>query len=217
MSGTRQRGRPRSLRSHAAILEATRDLLAEGGYEHLTVDAIATRAGVGRQTVYRWWPSKAAVVAEATVAGLVMVGSPDPPGDTGDITEDLRVWLQDQVHRLANPALAATIRGLAAAAADSGIDADRLSRQLIAPRRDDLIKRLSSGVRQGQVRADADLGAVADMVDGLLLVWVLTRRAVPDTVEGVLTNLLVGIVRTDEAAALNSPAESESARPGPVR
>jgi AcrR family transcriptional regulator len=60
-----KRGRPRDERARQAIHRATRDLLVEGGYGNLTIDAIARRAGVGRQTVYRWWPTKADVALEA--------------------------------------------------------------------------------------------------------------------------------------------------------
>jgi AcrR family transcriptional regulator len=60
-----KRGRPRDERARQAILRATRDLLLADGYGALTVEGIARRAGVGRQTVYRWWPTKADVALEA--------------------------------------------------------------------------------------------------------------------------------------------------------
>jgi AcrR family transcriptional regulator len=60
-----KRGRPRDERARQAILAATRDLLLADGYGALTVEGIARRAGVGRQTVYRWWPTKADVALEA--------------------------------------------------------------------------------------------------------------------------------------------------------
>ncbi|MEV0838208.1 TetR/AcrR family transcriptional regulator [Actinocatenispora sera] len=60
-----KRGRPRDERARKAILGAARDLLIEDGYAALTVEGIARRAGVGRQTVYRWWQGKADVALEA--------------------------------------------------------------------------------------------------------------------------------------------------------
>jgi AcrR family transcriptional regulator len=60
-----KRGRPRDERAWQAILRAASDLLLEHGYAALTVEGIARRAGVGRQTVYRWWPTKADVALEA--------------------------------------------------------------------------------------------------------------------------------------------------------
>src|SRR6266542_3078878 len=58
-------GRPRSERAHEAILEATLDLLLEEGFTRMSIEAVATRAGVGKATIYRRWPSKADLVVEA--------------------------------------------------------------------------------------------------------------------------------------------------------
>lgn len=83
-SATAQRGRPRSETSRQAILAATRDLLLEGDYDSLTTAEIAKQAGVGRQTVYRWWNSKAAVVADCVIEGLVMLPL-ETPAATGNL------------------------------------------------------------------------------------------------------------------------------------
>ncbi|MCP2258834.1 transcriptional regulator, TetR family [Streptoalloteichus tenebrarius] len=71
----------RSERSRQAILTAALDLVVEIGYRKMTIEAIAARAGVGKQTIYRWWPSKGAVVFDAILALS--------QGDTGD-TRDAR-------------------------------------------------------------------------------------------------------------------------------
>ena len=87
-----KRGRPRDQAVRAAILTATGELLTERGYERLSVEAIAGRAGVGKQTIYRWWRSKAAVVGEAVAAGQLPLPSAPPP-DTGELGSDLRSWI----------------------------------------------------------------------------------------------------------------------------
>ena len=51
-----ERGRRRSERSNAAIVRATQELLVERGYRELTIESVAARARVGKQTIYRWWP-----------------------------------------------------------------------------------------------------------------------------------------------------------------
>ncbi len=61
-------GRPRSPRIQQAILKAAADLVLESGFKALSMDAIAGRAGVGRMTIYRRWPNKAAIVMDAFVA-----------------------------------------------------------------------------------------------------------------------------------------------------
>lgn len=170
------RGRPRSTRAHQAILESTRDLLTATGYEQMTVDAIAARAGVGKQTVYRWWSSKAALVADAVLSGHIAVAT-DPPADSGNVATDLRDWLREQVRRFGDPATASLVRGLAAAAADSDTDAARLYEQLTGPNRQHLVRRLAAGVRQGQLRGDADLEAAADALVGALLYRALARTS----------------------------------------
>ncbi len=74
-----ERGRRRSERSHAAIVAATQELLVERGYRELTIEGVAARAGVGKQTIYRWWPSRAALVLEAYLAGSdTALPPPDP-------------------------------------------------------------------------------------------------------------------------------------------
>jgi AcrR family transcriptional regulator len=60
----------RSARAHQAILTATTEMLTEVGYGALTIEGIAARAGVGKTTVYRWWPTKGALVIEAIQVAL---------------------------------------------------------------------------------------------------------------------------------------------------
>ena len=80
----------RNERSRRAILAAAIALIGELGYDQVSIEAIAKRAGVGKQTIYRWWPSKGAVVLEALDDSLATVV--DFP-DTGDIVEDLRTQM----------------------------------------------------------------------------------------------------------------------------
>ncbi|MFE3060249.1 TetR/AcrR family transcriptional regulator [Nocardia sp. NPDC059239] len=193
----KQRGRPRSARAHQAVMEATRDLLASVGYEQMSIEAIAAQAGVGKPTVYRWWRSKAAVVAEAALSGY-LTGSAAPPPDTGDFEADLRQWVTALTQRLDNPADAALFRGWAAAAADSDTDTRRLYDQLSGPNRQQLIHRLEAAVAAGQLRADADLEAAADVLIGTMLYQVLARHpatAPQSSVDGFLDIFLVGLTR----------------------
>src|SRR5918994_5782648 len=86
----RERGRRRSQRAHAAIVTATQELLVERGYGNLTIQGVAARAGVGKQTIYRWWPSRAALVLEAYLAGSDAL---PPPAEQANVREDVRALL----------------------------------------------------------------------------------------------------------------------------
>lgn len=78
---TTPRGRPRSERAQRAILEAAHALLEEGGYDAATTEAIASRAGVAKTTIYRWWPNRAALLVDLLVTEANMVAPPPEKGD----------------------------------------------------------------------------------------------------------------------------------------
>lgn len=190
---SRKRGRPRSVEADRAILEATRDLLLANGYEQLTIQAIAERAGVAKQTVYRRWPSKARIVADAVLSGALTNGA-DWRTDAADAPADLRGWLHAAAAGLARPSSIMVVRALAAAAAESDEDATRLYAALNEPSRRSLLERLRAGVARGDIRADADLEAAADALLGAMLYRVLARREVPlDEVDGLAEVVLRGL------------------------
>ncbi len=87
--------RRRSEKSRMAIVTATRELLLERGFDGLTIEAVAARAGVGKQTIYRWWPSRPALVAD------VMLEDADKILASVDHTDDLTADLVGWVHKLA--------------------------------------------------------------------------------------------------------------------
>lgn len=76
----------RSENARRAVLHAVDDLLVEVGFARLTMEGIAARAGVGKQTVYRWWPSKVDILLEALGDDLVEELSPP---DSGELRKDL--------------------------------------------------------------------------------------------------------------------------------
>ena len=110
-------GPVRSEAARQAILDAATLLLAERGYDHLTMEGIAATAGVGKQTIYRWWPSKGAVIAECLLEGKLLAGQLQLP-DTGDIRRDLTVWLNEIFTLLETPQGESILRSLIAAAAE---------------------------------------------------------------------------------------------------
>lgn len=153
----------RSERSRQAVLTAARELVSELGYAKVTIEAIAARAGVGKQTIYRWWPSKGAVVFDAFLAlseGEEGVRLPD----TGDIAADLRTVMRATAAEFADPAFEAPLRALNTQIIDDP-DLAALYREKLADPLDRAKKeRLRSAQQAGQLRADADLDLVLEVL-----------------------------------------------------
>ncbi len=186
-------GRPRDAQLDHAILDATRELLAGESYANLSMESVAARAQVGKKTLYRRWPSKAPLVAEAVLDAYGRGGSFGVP-DTGDIRDDLQSWLVEHAEFIAEPSNAALIRALIAAAASNPLDNIALYERLSAPQHVGLMTRLQSATEQGELRADADLDAVANALIGTLLLEVLTGKAIGDAMrfDGLLNAILKG-------------------------
>ncbi|MFI1352405.1 TetR/AcrR family transcriptional regulator [Streptomyces sp. NPDC020898] len=152
----------RSEKSRRAIYEAALALVGEVGYQKVTIEGIAARAGVGKQTIYRWWSSKADVVMEAFVDRSEQAAEAVPPGqeyaipDTGDLAADLKFVLRATVDELLDPAFEAPYRGLAA----EGLVNEELGRRYVAkllePSLQLYVQRLRAAQDAGQVRADID-------------------------------------------------------------
>ena len=189
-----RRGRPRDPRSHEAIVQATCELLGEVGYERMSIEAVAARAGVGKQTVYRWWPAKGVLVAEAVLTGHLPLRTPPLP-DTGDLPADLGSWLDELTAALSGDRTASLVRATAAAAADDEHAAEQLYDRFTGPAHQAVVARLTAAVEVGHVRPDADLGAAADALTGALLYRVLTRQdaVTPQRGRGLLDVVLSGL------------------------
>jgi AcrR family transcriptional regulator len=166
-------GRRRNEAARAAILDATFRLLSNPANEAVTIDAIAAEAGVGRQTIYRWWPSKGAVAAEALARhARVLV----PERDTGSFAGDLAAFLTDSFAGLEQPGLAGRLRQIVAEAQRdehvAGVLAD-----FTAARRAALRALLERGRTAGQLPAGADLDMLVDMAYGVLYYRLLIGHA----------------------------------------
>ncbi|GHC66567.1 TetR/AcrR family transcriptional regulator [Streptomyces flavofungini] len=169
----------RSERSRRAIYDAALALVGEVGYGKMTIEAIAARAGVGKQTIYRWWPSKSAVLLDAFLdlseqasaelsakAGLDEVATAIP--DTGDLETDLKYVLRATVDEMINPKFDAPARALAA----EGVVNEQLGREflekLLEPQLQLYVDRLRSAQERGQVAAHIDPRVALELWTGPL-------------------------------------------------
>jgi AcrR family transcriptional regulator len=153
----------RSERSRRAIYDAALALVAEVGYPRTTIEGIAARAGVGKQTIYRWWSSKADVLLEAFLdlgEQAAQAAGQNPREyaipDTGDLAADLKAVLRATVDELRDPRFEAPSRALAA----EGLVDPELGRLLVAkllePSLQLYVDRLRAAQRAGQLRPDID-------------------------------------------------------------
>ena len=157
------RGRRRSERSHEAILAATQELLVERSYRELTIEGIAARAGVGKQTIYRWWPSKAALVLEAYLAGAKAVPPPEEHARTRDDVRALLGWL---IAVLAEPTGGHVVAGLVGDLQHDPDLAEGFHRDVVPARREAMLAALERGRERGEIGADADLELAIDALHG---------------------------------------------------
>ncbi|GAA3305642.1 TetR/AcrR family transcriptional regulator [Streptomyces cinereospinus] len=157
----------RSEKSRRAIYAAALALVGEVGYARTTIEGVAARAGVGKQTIYRWWSSKADVLMEAFLdlgaqAAEQAAGQDARPGaeyavpDTGDLAADLKSVLRATVDELLDPQFEVPARALAA----EGVVNEQLGREfvtkLLEPQLQLYVQRLRSAQDAGHVRADVD-------------------------------------------------------------
>jgi AcrR family transcriptional regulator len=152
----------RNQRSHRAILDAALDLALRHGYAQVSVDAIASAAGVGKQTIYRWWPGKAAVVLEAMND---RTGPARDVPDTGDFAADLTAGSQG-VTRLLASELGTVWRALVAEAQTDPQLAETLRTTFFEPRIERWQQRLDAAVAAGELRADIPTRTMIELLFG---------------------------------------------------
>ncbi|APE36292.1 TetR family transcriptional regulator [Nocardia mangyaensis] len=154
----------RSERSRQAILTATRELVSEVGYGKVSIEAIAARAGVGKQTIYRWWPSKGAVIFDSFLALSEVTGQEAALPDTGDLAADLRLVLRATVAEFADPDFERPIRALNIEIIHDSELAIQYREKLAAPVDEIKKARLRSAQEAGQLDPDADLDLVLEFL-----------------------------------------------------
>ncbi|MFD4029008.1 TetR/AcrR family transcriptional regulator [Streptomyces sp. NPDC058637] len=176
----------RSDRSRRAIYDAALALVGETGYARTTIEGIAARAGVGKQTIYRWWPSKAAVLMEAFLdlaarqaeeaAGAGEGDAGEGGGghgipDTGDLAADLKSVLRATVDELNDPVTEAPTRALAAEGIVDPVLGAQFVERLLDPSMQLYVTRLRAAQEAGDLRADVDPRVALE-----LLIAPLTHR-----------------------------------------
>lgn len=171
----RGRGRPREERVTGAVLTAVVDLVTEQGIGAVTMDAVASRAGVSKPAMYRRWPTKQDLIIAAAETRLGVLSVPD----LGDFRAELRFVLTARLEAYRLPGSDRLIAGLIGVAAEAGAArgqyAEYTERITSETRRI-----LERGIDRGDVDPDTDVRAAATLVAAPLLFRLIGEQEMPD-------------------------------------
>jgi AcrR family transcriptional regulator len=188
---TRARGRPRSEEARKAILLSTVELLKEFGFSDLSIESIAAHAGVGKATVYRWWPNKAALVIDAFVS---VVGSELSYPTTGPALKSFRAQMERWVPIFNSP-LGRVIAAVIGAGQSDPEIIEAFRAHWVEPRRREARELIMQSVKAGELRADIDSETIMDILYGPLYLRLLVqnRPLTLELVEEIFSVVLPGL------------------------
>jgi AcrR family transcriptional regulator len=200
-------GRPRDPSYDQAILNATLEILNAKGYAGLTIDGVAAKTGVGRPTIYRRWRSKPALV----IAALAQAPSLSPAPDTGALRDDLLAFQRDQVRLMDQPASRRITAGLVADLVADPELAETYLTDYVGLRQASVSQALQRGIARGELRPDADLSLIYDLLIGTLFMRSVVRgeRLGPD-IAAQMVDLVLAAFGT--GAKARPPRRASSSR-----
>lgn len=189
-NGKRPPGRPRSEQARQAILRSTLRILGRSGFSEFTIEDVADQAGVGKATVYRWWPNKGALIADAFASNTTRkLRFPD----TGSVFSDMSRQMRQLIKVFRSPRGRIVSAILAAGQSDKDLIAAFRDR-FLWPRRHEAYATLRRGIRRGELRKDIDPNLVLDSLYGPIYMRFLIRhdRLTPEFVDRLCALVLGG-------------------------
>jgi AcrR family transcriptional regulator len=203
-NGKRAPGRPRCERARQAILSSTLKFLEakENGFADLTIEHVAAEANVGKATVYRWWPTKAALVADAFASSVTQkLHFPD----TGSLHEDMSQQMRQLVKILRSRRGHIVSVILAAGQSDATL-ISAFRERFLKPRRAEAYATLRRGILRGELPADVDFDLVLDALYGPIYMRFLIRHDTlsPELVDQLCELVLRGALHSEPPAASHS-------------
>ncbi len=203
-NGKRAPGRPRCERARQAILSSTLKFLEakENGFADLTIEHVAAEANVGKATVYRWWPTKAALVADAFASSVTQkLHFPD----TGSLRDDMNQQMRQLVKILRSRRGHIVSVILAAGQSDATL-IHAFRERFLKPRRAEAYATLRRGILRGELPANVDFDLVLDALYGPIYMRFLIRHNTlsPELVDQLCELVLSGALRSELPAASHS-------------
>jgi AcrR family transcriptional regulator len=159
-----RRGRPRSPESQKKILAATAELLSEGGFQTVTMEAVAARAGVAKTTLYRWWPNRAALALDCVSARMTPI---TPAPRAGSYRKRFQRQLKATI-RLLNGRQGQSILALIGAKQTDPSLGHAYSEQIARPRRARTRKMAQQAIQAGELAPCTDPDLFLDAIYGPL-------------------------------------------------
>ncbi|MEH1951029.1 MAG: TetR/AcrR family transcriptional regulator [Nostoc sp.] len=187
-------GRPRSIHADQAILQATLDLLAEVGYESMSIEAIASRAGVGKTTIYRRYTSKEELVADAIESLRDDLAIPD----TDSFWGDMDILIKNAAKKIDSPLGRQTLALIVSTASSNPQFAEVYWTKYTKLRREAFSKILERAKSRGEIHKDADVDLIIDLVSGSLyyaLIFKPTTEPVEAYMRRTMNLLMKGVGR----------------------
>ena len=171
--GKRLPGRPRSEQARVAILRSTSRLLQRTGFAELSIEAIAAHAGVGKATVYRWWPDKGALVVDAFASS-----AEDELhfADSGSVYKDMSLQMNQFLAVLRSRRGRIVSAVIAGGQSDPGL-IQAFRERFLRPRRQEAYQTLRRGMERGELPRNLDLDLLLDVLYGAIYMRFLIRHA----------------------------------------
>jgi len=183
---TRSRGRPRDAAARQAIVKATLTLLAERGFQAATMDAIADRAGVSKNTIYRRWDSKEELFADA----LSELTVDAELKEQDDLYALLLEHIRDVARVLADPLVGRILPGLLGELQSNPAFAALYADRVVRPRRQAIVDAFARALERGELHRGSDPEQIADLLIGPLFLRLLFPFGLPHVTEHYAEDLL---------------------------
>ena len=185
-----KKGRPRSDASKRAILDATRRLLSHTTVQKLSIEAIAKKAGVGKTTIYRWWPSKASVAMDAI---FTQPGFQNIIPTTSSAEEGIYIQLQKIVAQL-NGKNGRVVAQIISEIQDDYDAVEAFHKSFMQERCFQLAKLVDQGMKSGEFRDDIDIETTVDTLMGPLIFRLMSGLVMTeDYADKVIAAIIPGI------------------------